>query len=42
MNGIPKWSTGEVFGTFLLVLVGCGSVCVAVTTGAQARGTLRT
>lgn len=31
---LPSWLIGEVFGTFLLVLFGCGSVCVAVTTGA--------
>ena len=29
------WFTGEFFGTFLLVLFGCGSVCAAVTTGAH-------
>ncbi len=31
----PKWAIGEFFGTFLLVFFGCGSVCTAVTTGAQ-------
>jgi glycerol uptake facilitator protein len=32
---IPKWAIGEFFGTFLLVFFGCGSLCTAVTTGAQ-------
>ena len=32
---LPKWAIGEFFGTFLLVFFGCGSVCAAVTTGAQ-------
>jgi glycerol uptake facilitator protein len=32
---IPKWLTGEIIGTFLMVFFGCGSVCAAVTTGAQ-------
>ncbi len=35
MKNIPRWFVGEFFGTFLLVFFGCGSVCAAVTTGAQ-------
>src|SRR5436190_8104163 len=35
MKNIPGWFTGELFGTFLLVFFGCGSVCAALTTGAQ-------
>ena len=35
MSRVPGWFIGEFFGTFLLVFFGCGSVCTAVTTGAQ-------
>ncbi len=32
---IPNWFIGEFAGTFLLVFFGCGSICTAITTGAQ-------
>jgi glycerol uptake facilitator protein len=35
LASLPTWMVGEFFGTFLLVFFGCGSVCAAVTTGAQ-------
>jgi glycerol uptake facilitator protein len=34
-RGLPAWMVGEFVGTFVLVFFGCGSVCAAVTTGAQ-------
>ncbi|HRQ87313.1 MAG TPA: MIP/aquaporin family protein [Bacteroidia bacterium] len=35
MSRTKRWIVGELFGTFLLVFFGCGSVCAAVLTGAQ-------
>jgi len=35
LNKLPKWWTGEFFGTFLLVFFGCGSVSAAGMTVAQ-------
>ena len=34
-KGIPAWVIGEFIGTFILAFFGCGSVCAAITTGAQ-------
>ena len=35
MRSLPGWFIGEFVGTLLLVFFGCGSVCAALTTGAQ-------